>query len=68
MTTENTSEKKRYTHVAYFIKNKADTDKPEWVKVGVGWENADGEGMNLSLDVLGQQIPITVRKFKPKPE
>lgn len=68
MTTQTTPEKKRYTHVAYFIKNKADTEKPEWVKVGVGWENADGEGMNLSLDVLGQQIPVTVRKYKPKPE
>ncbi len=68
MTTQNTTEKKYPTHTVYFIKDKSEGPKPEWIKVGVAWKNSDGEGLNLSIDNLGQQIPLTIRKNKPKGE
>ncbi len=54
--------------IAYFIKQKDETDKPLWIKVGVGWEHKDQEGFNLLLNNLGQDISLTVRKNTPKPD
>ncbi|MET3125467.1 hypothetical protein ABID42_000555 [Arcicella rosea] len=52
------------THTVYFLKHNGDDAKAEWIKAGVAWEHTDGEGLNLSLDSLGQKVALTVRKNK----
>lgn len=66
MTAENQTTAKFPTHTVYYLKNKEGSEKPDWIKAGVAWENSDHKGLNLSLTVLGQQIPVVVRKNKPK--
>ncbi|WP_338875031.1 hypothetical protein WBJ53_05380 [Spirosoma sp. SC4-14] len=36
------------------------------IRVGAAWEHGDKDGLNLSLNILGQKIPVVVRKNKPK--
>jgi len=67
MTDQNENKPKVPTHTIYFLKDNG-TDKTLWVKAGVAWEHGDGDGLNLSLDSLGQKIALTVRKNKAKPE
>ena len=59
--------KKQPTHTAYFIENKEDATKPNWIKVGVAWEHADQQGLNLFLTNLGQTVKLTVRKNLQQP-
>lgn len=66
MTTQNQTNTKAPTHTLYVVKEKEGTDKPEWIKVGVAWEHGDKDGLNLSLRLLNQDIPLTVRRNKPK--
>lgn len=68
MTNPNETKKKYPTHTAYVVDKKDGEDKPIWISVGAAWENNDGEGFNLILEILGQKIPLTIRKNKPKPE
>jgi hypothetical protein len=63
---ENTA--KKPTHNIYITKPKAGAEKPDWIKVGAAWEHGDSEGLNLSLNILGETISLVVRKNKPKPE
>lgn len=65
MTTQNTTSKKP-THMAYLVKDKNGSDKPVWIKVGAVWEHADKDGFNLILNLLGQDVNLTVRRNKPK--
>ncbi|MCE6989003.1 hypothetical protein LZG72_07875 [Dyadobacter sp. CY323] len=65
MTTENQTEKKNPTHTVFFLKD-CGGDKPEWQKVGVGWEHKDGTGLNILVDSTGGQTPMTIRKNNPK--
>jgi len=63
---ENTA--KAPTHIAYLVKPQKGAEKSEWIKVGALWEHADQEGFNCLLNVLGQDIKLTIRKNKPKAE
>lgn len=65
MTIETTTTKQP-THTAYVLKEKPGQDKPDWIKVGAVWQHGDDDGMKLSLNILGQNVVITVRKNKPK--
>ncbi|WAC11891.1 hypothetical protein [Dyadobacter pollutisoli] len=62
MTDQNETTTKYPTHTVYFVKQNESTGKSEWIKAGVAWEHQDNEGMNLSLDSLGQRVSLTVRK------
>ena len=66
MTTENQTEKKYPTHTVYFLTDKKGTDSKDWTKAGAAWIHTDNDGMNLSLEILGQKIPMVIRKNKPK--
>ena len=55
------------THTVYSVKEKEGQEKPIWLRVGVAWEHADEEGLNLSLNNLGQDVSLTIRKNKPMP-
>ncbi|MEZ0611367.1 hypothetical protein ACAW74_22845 [Fibrella sp. WM1] len=68
MTTQNQTAPKAPTHGVYFVKKREGTTTPDWIKVGVAWEHGDNEGLNLSLDNLGQNVILTVRRNKPKAE
>lgn len=65
MSNQNETNPKYPTHTVYSLKVKEGSEKMEWHKAGVAWEHLDGEGLNLSLDSLGQKIALTVRKNKP---
>ena len=54
------------THTVYHLKAKDGADKPDWIKVGAAWEYGDKDGLNLSLNILGQNVPVVVRKNKSK--
>ena len=56
------------SHIVYSVKPKAGTDKTVWIKVGAVWAQGDGEGLNLILNLLGQDVNLTIRPNKPKPE
>lgn len=66
MTTETSTEKKYPTHAVYFLTDKKGSDQKEWNKAGAAWIHMDNDGMNLSLHLFGQQIPLVIRKVKPK--
>lgn len=66
MTAENQTTAKFPTHTVYYLKAKEGSEKPDWIKAGVAWENSDQKGLNLSLTVLGQPISLVVRKNKPR--
>ena len=34
--------------------------------MGAAWEHGDSENLNLSLDNLGQNVILTIRRNKPK--
>ncbi|WP_138477119.1 hypothetical protein [Dyadobacter bucti] len=68
MSSQNEPNPKKPTHTVYFVRNKEGIEKAEWIKTGVAWEHSDHEGLNLSMDCLGQKVSLTVRKNKPKPE
>ncbi len=64
MSNQKENNPKMPTHTVYFVKHNGDDAKAEWIKAGVAWEHTDGEGLNLSLDSLGQKVALTVRKNK----
>ncbi len=66
MTTETQNEKKYPTHTVYFLTDKPGTDKKDWNKAGAAWIHVDNDGMTVSLNIMGQQIPLVIRKYKPK--
>ncbi|MCF0061326.1 hypothetical protein MUK70_18985 [Dyadobacter chenwenxiniae] len=66
MTQENQTEKKYPTHTIYFLTDKKDSDKKDWNKAGAAWIHADNDGMNLVLNIFGQQTPLTIRKYIPR--
>jgi len=68
MTTSTENKPKQPTHAIYFLQNKEGIEKPEWVKVGAGWEHADGKGIGLLVNSLGHEVPLVIRKNKPKPD
>lgn len=68
MTTENQTEKKYPTHTVYFLTDKKGTEGKDWTKAGAAWIHSDSDGMNVSLEIFGQKIPLVVRKNKPKAE
>lgn len=61
------------SHTIYVVEAKENNAKSDWHKVGVAWEHNDGEGMNLSINMLGvailqtkgQDATLTVRRNKP---
>jgi hypothetical protein len=68
MTIQTETTSKKPTHSVYYLKPKADSDQSDWIKVGAAWEHGDKDGLNLSLNILGQNVPVIVRKNKPKAE
>ncbi|QMW01478.1 hypothetical protein [Spirosoma foliorum] len=66
MTTPTETTSKRPTHSVYILKPRADCSESDWIKVGSGWDHGDKDGLNLSLTVLGQNIPVIIRRNKPK--
>ncbi|RCR68336.1 hypothetical protein [Larkinella punicea] len=66
MTIQTETTSKKPTHSVYILKPKADSDQSDWIKVGSAWEHGDKAGLNLSLTILGQNVPVIVRKNKPK--
>lgn len=68
MTEQNKTEKKYPTHIVYFLRDKADSESPEWIRTGAAWTHADNEGLNLSLQVMGHPVSLVIRKNKPKAE
>lgn len=67
MTNQNPNSKAP-SHIAYSVKQKEGSDKAVWIKVGAAWSHGDGEGLNLILNLLGQDVNLTIRPNKPKPE
>jgi hypothetical protein len=68
MTTQTETNSKTPTHTVYMLKPKADSEQSDWIKVGAAWEHGDKDGLNLSLNILGQKVPVIVRRNKPKAE
>ncbi|GAB4002104.1 hypothetical protein GCM10028807_59990 [Spirosoma daeguense] len=66
MTTSTETNTKAPTHTAYVVKPNNSHEKSDWYKVGAAWEHGDSSGFNLILNILGQDIMVTVRKNKPK--
>lgn len=66
MTIQNETSSKQPTHTVYSVKVKDGSDKTDWIKVGAAWEHGDHQGLNLVLNILGQDVMVTVRKNKPK--
>lgn len=66
MTIQNETSSKTPTHTVYILKPKPDSEQSDWIKVGAAWEHGDKDGLNLALNILGQTIPVTIRKNKPK--
>lgn len=66
MTTQNETSSKTPTHTVYFLQPKADSEQSDWIKVGAAWEHGDKDGLNLSLNILGQKVAVVVRKNKSK--
>lgn len=66
MNTDTPTEKKHPTHTVYFLTEKKGESKKIWNETGVAWINKDQDGLNLSLRIMGQQIPLVIRKNKPK--
>lgn len=66
MTNQTETTGKKPTHAVYYLKPKADSDQSDWIKVGAAWEHGDQAGMNLLLNILGQNVPVIVRRIKPK--
>ena len=64
----NETQTKYPTHTVYTLKEKEGQEKPDWIKVGAAWEHGDQDGMNIILNILGQDVTVTVRKNKPKSE
>jgi hypothetical protein len=66
MTNQTETTSKQPTHTVYYLKPKDGTDKSDWIKVGAAWEHGDKDGLNLSLNIMGQNVPVVVRRNKPK--
>jgi len=47
MTVSVETKPKQPTYTIYFLQNKEGIETPEWIKVGAGWEHADGKGIGL---------------------
>lgn len=62
-----TSNTKAPTHEIFHVVG--NDKKARWTKIGVGWENRDGEGMTLAINynplIEGRTV---VRKIKAKQE
>jgi hypothetical protein len=61
------SQGKRPTHAAYWVRSR-DNKKSEWRPIGVAWENADGKGFNIALDLIPFDGRISVRLIENKPK
>ncbi|GGD64243.1 hypothetical protein GCM10011514_30260 [Emticicia aquatilis] len=68
MNNSNENTTKKPTHNIYITKLKTGAEKPEWIKVGAAWEHGDEEGLNLSLNILGETVSMVVRKNRAKAE
>lgn len=66
MTNQTETRSTKPTHTVYVLKPKTDSEQADWIRVGAAWEHGDKDGLNLSLNILGQKIPVVVRKNKPK--
>lgn len=66
MTNQTETRSTKPTHTVYVLKAQADTEQADWIRVGAAWEHGDKGGLNLSLNILSQKIPVVVRRNKSK--
>ena len=64
-TTTTTTESKgaRPTHIAYWVRE--GKEKASWIRCGAAWTHADGNGVNIALDLQPLDGRIVLR---PVPE
>lgn len=64
--TENAKTPKRPTHIISQVIG--DDDKARWVRVGAGWLNKDGKGVNLVFDSYPIVGRIVIREVTEESE
>ena len=67
MTTETqTTKGNQPSHIVYHVRDGADGEKGFFSRIGAGWNNADGAGINLVLDTIPLSGRLTVRVAQSK--
>lgn len=56
-----TKTKRKPTHVIWQVVG--ETDKSKWIRVGAGWANKDGKGINLVFDAYPATGRTVVREI-----
>ena len=56
---------KRPTHEVFVVRDVSE-EKSFWERIGVGWENRDGDGINVELYAFPVGGKLTIRKRKPR--
>ena len=59
MTKTKSEQPKRPTHALYQVQG---DDKARWTRIGAGWLNKDGKGINLVLDAVPLSGRIVLRE------
>jgi len=67
MTTETNKTTKKPAFIAYHVRD-GKADKGFFTRIGVAFQNADGKGYNILLDVVPLDGRITLRVPSEKPE
>lgn len=62
---KNKTESKRPTHAIYQVMG---DDKARWTRIGAGWANKDGKGVNLALDAVPLSGRIVLREISEQDE
>ena len=57
------NETNRPTHGVYQVIGEG--KQATWIRIGAGWANRDGKGMNLSLDAVPLTGRVVVRTIDP---
>lgn len=61
-----TKQPKNPTHAIYQVIG--DGEKARWIRVGAGWANKDGKGLNLKFDAYPVVGHIAVREITKQDE
>jgi hypothetical protein len=65
MNKNKTEQPKRPTHVLYQVQG---DDKARWTRIGAGWLNKDGKGINVVLDAVPLSGRIVLREVGEQDE
>ena len=66
--TETKAAGKSPTHVAYQVRDRGESQKSFWTRIGVAWAHADGKGFNVQLEVVPLDGRISLRIASEKKE